>query len=443
MDTIAAISTPLGESGIGVVRISGIKALKIADKIFRGKTKPSRTKSHRILHGKIITGKGTVIDECLLMIMRKPKTYTTEDTVEINIHGGIISLNKILETSLKSGARLAEPGEFTRRAFMAGRIDLIQAEAVLDIIQAKSEKSLKMAVEQLDGKLSNYIKELKDRMLELLSILEIDIDFPEENLITKSIKPSLQKIEKILHFLIQSGEQGKLLKEGIAFTIVGQANVGKSSIFNSLIGTDRAIVTEIPGTTRDTIECWLNVNGAPVKLIDTAGFKEKNNLIDKKAQNKTEKAISEAYGILFIFDIRKGVTPKDVKLLDSLKDKKIIGIFNKCDLVKNKRIQNDFNFPCLLVSALKGNNINSIFKYIANSLQLNNIPPLVSKTRHLETLNKAKTFIVKTNKEIELLSTECIAYEIRQAVNSLSELTGEITNEAVLNKIFSEFCIGK
>lgn len=443
MDTIAAISTPSGEGGIGIIRISGSKALKIADKIFKGKIKPGLAKTHTIHYGKIIDTTGKKIDECLLMIMLKPHTYTTEDTIEINVHSGVVPLRNILETVLKNGARLAEPGEFTRRAFMAGKIDLIQAEAVLDIIQAKSEKALTMAINQLEGKLSDHIKNLKDKLLEIITNLETDIEFSEEEIKIQNIAPMLKDVHRSINKLLISSEQGKFLKEGITFTIIGKANVGKSSIFNSLLGKEQAIVTKYPGTTRDTIEAWLDVKGLPLKLIDTAGLMTTDNPMDIAGQQRTQKAISESDGVLFVFDATKGVTKEDINLLKHIKNKKVIGIFNKCDLPHQKILAKNFDFPVLSVSALKGNNLDSILKSISKLVVLDNTPPLLSKTRHIEILKKANSSVKKTQSGIKNLTPECIAYEIKEAITYLSELTGEITSEIILNQIFSEFCIGK
>ncbi|MDD2890414.1 MAG: tRNA uridine-5-carboxymethylaminomethyl(34) synthesis GTPase MnmE [bacterium] len=443
MDTIAAISTPSGEGGIGIIRISGSKALKIADKIFKGKIKPGLAKTHTIHYGKIIDNTGKKIDECLLMIMLKPHTYTTEDTIEINIHSGIVPLRNILETVLKNGARLAEPGEFTRRAFMAGKIDLIQAEAVLDIIQAKSEKALTMAINQLEGKLSDHIKKLKNKLLKIITNLETDIEFSEEEIKIQNISPMLKEVQQSINKLLISSKQGKLLKEGVTFTLIGKTNVGKSSIFNSLLGKEQAIVTKYPGTTRDTIEAWVDIKGLPLKLIDTAGLMTTNNPMDMAGQQRTQKAIRESDGILFIFDATKAVTKGDIHLLTSIKDKKVICIFNKCDLPHQKIVIKNFNSPFLSVSALNGTNIDLILKSISKLVILDNIPPLVSKIRHIETLEKANLSIKKAISGMKNLTPECLAYEIKEASTCLSELTGEITNEIILNQIFSEFCIGK
>lgn len=456
MDTIAAIATPLGEGGIGVVRISGDKALKIADRIFKGKTKPSKAKTHTIHYGKIIDPKTKKeLDEVLLMVMRKPNTYTTEDMVEINTHGGIMPMKKILELVLQNGARLAEPGEFTKRAFLAGRIDLTQAEAVLDIVQAKTDKSLELALSQLDGKLSTHIQEIKDRLIEIETKLELSIDFPEEEvgkLNMKDIKRLTQKVNQQIIELLESGKSGKLVREGASFPIVGRTNVGKTSLFNALIGEERAIVTPYPGTTRDVIESWLNIDGIPIKLVDTAGVRDSDNPIEQEGVLRTRKAIKEAFGIIFVCDQSEGILQEDIELLGSVRkeseqvgkaEKRIIGVLNKNDLPPAKSGWN-FEFPVISVSALKGDNIDLILPAIGKIVAWDNKPPLVTRERHLDALRRANISVERAKAGIENnLTPELIAYEIKEALNIIGEITGEVTSEDILNRIFSEFCIGK
>ncbi|MCK4353132.1 tRNA uridine-5-carboxymethylaminomethyl(34) synthesis GTPase MnmE [candidate division WOR-3 bacterium] len=472
-DTITAISTPLGEGGIGIVRISGKKTLKIADHIFKGKLKPSQAKTHTIHYGKIIDPSDKKeIDEVLLMLMRKPHTYTCEDMVEINTHGGVMVLKKILELVTQNGARLAEPGEFTKRAFLSGRIDLAQAEAVLDIVKAKTDKSLSLALSQLDGKLSAKIKALKSRLIKTLTKLELSIDFPEENIeeLDKiEIKKITHKVNYEISNLLKSGESGKIIREGASFPIVGRTNVGKSSLFNALLSENKAIVTKYPGTTRDVIEGWLSIDGIPVKLVDTAGVKDTDNPIEKESILKTRKAIKEAFGILFVVDKSVGILKEDIELINYVKDsagvhpphkgKKIIGLLNKCDLPPappeanvplaqkadwNKVVAEPFKVRSLIsVSALRGDNINLILSLIAKSVSSNNRPPLITRERHLNALRRAKICTERAEKEIKNLTPELIAYEIKSALNTLGEITGEVTSEDILDRIFSQFCIGK
>ena len=481
MDTITAIATPLGEGGIGVVRISGPNALRIADKVFKGKTKPSKASTHTIHYGKIIdSDTKTTLDEVLLLVMRKPNTYTREDMIEINAHGGTVGLKRILELILRNGARLAEPGEFTMRAFLSGRIDLAQAEAVLDIVQAKTDKSLSLALSQLNGELSSKIKEIKEKLVEINAHLEAEIDFPEYFDVEEQ-DINLKEVTKGIIELLKSGESGKLVREGATVPIIGRTNVGKSSLFNALISQNRAIVTPYPGTTRDTIEEWINLDGIPVKLVDTAGWSEAEiptrrgirkarNPIEKEGVQRTQKAIEEAFAVLFVFDQSDGLLEEDIKLLGEVKGKivgarcsvplhkavRIIGVLNKCDLKPapiNWHNELSKNSPTpqlnklISVSALKGDNIDSILPAISELISSNNTPPLVMRTRHLDSLRKANIAIERA---ISLVGAgfkpalpELISYEIREAINALGEITGEVTSEDILTRIFSEFCIGK
>ena len=474
MDTITAIATPLGEGGIGVVRISGPNALRIADKIFKGKTKPSKAPTHTVHYGKIIDpDTKTTLDEVLLLVMRKPNTYTREDMIEINAHGGTVGLKRILELILKNGARIAEPGEFTMRAFLSGRIDLAQAEAVLDIVQAKTDKALSLALSQLDGELSGKIKEIKEKLVEINALLEASIDFPEY-FDVEGQGISLKEVTKGITELLKSGESGKIVREGVTVPIIGRTNVGKSSLFNALISQNRAIVTPYPGTTRDTIEGWINLDGIPVKLVDTAGWSEAEiptrrgmrkakNPIEKEGVQRTQKAIEEAFAVLFVFDQSDGLLEEDIKLLDDVKErqksgsnlpiaKNIIGVLNKCDLptrISTVRafhatpLPKIFNSPLISVSALRGDNIDSILPAISELISLNNIPPLVMRTRHLDALRRANMAIERAQNGAGKLTQELISYEIRTAINALGEITGEVTSEDILSRIFSEFCIGK
>ncbi|MDI6840324.1 MAG: tRNA uridine-5-carboxymethylaminomethyl(34) synthesis GTPase MnmE [bacterium] len=447
MDTIAAIATPIGEGGIGIVRASGPDAIKIADHIFKGKIKPLLAKTHTIHYGKIIEpDTKKELDEVLLMVMKKPHTYTREDMIEINAHGGITVLKNILDLLLRSGARLAEPGEFTKRAFLNGRIDLVQAEAVLDIVRGRTDKSIEVALSQLDGKLSTQIKEIKDKLIEIETALELSIDFPEEN-IGKLNPEKLKRIAYEVNYeivkLIESGKSGKLVRNGAVFPIVGRTNVGKSSIFNALLSKDKAIVTPYPGTTRDTIEDYITVDGIPIKLVDTAGWRDTSNPIEQEGVLRTRKAINEAFGILFVFDKSDGILKEDFELLTYIKGKKIIGLLNKCDLTPAKYSQN-FEFPLISVSALRGDNIDLIPTAISKLVSRANESPLITRERHLDILRRANIRVEKAQKGMDdNLAHELISYEIKEAINILSEITGEITSEDILNRIFSEFCIGK
>lgn len=447
MDTIAAISTPVGEAGIGVVRISGPEALQIADTIFKGKIKPSSTPTHTVHYGKVINpDTKREIDEVLLVVMREPHTYTCEDMVEINTHGGVVVLNKVLDLVLKHGARYAEHGEFTRRAFLAGRIDLAQAEAVLDIVKAKTDKSLSIAIAQLDGELSQQINRIKEKLIEIETQIEASIDFPDDVDEVGAIHElPLQEINELL----KSSESGRLIREGMTISIVGRTNVGKSSLFNAIIAKDRAIVTPYPGTTRDTIEEWISVDGIPIKLVDTAGVRDSPNPIEQEGVKRTRKAIDEAGLILFVIDQSDGVLEEDIEMLrlcSSQPDKQIIGILNKCDLPPAHRHESRVrisHIPLLSVSALRGDNVELILPTIAKFISVANTVPVVSKTRHIDALRRTKLSIERVQNGVGKMTAELISYELREAINALGEITGEFTTEALLDRIFSEFCIGK
>lgn len=448
MDTIAAISTPLGEGGIGIVRISGDDSLKIADRIFKGKVIPSKATTHTVHYGKIIEpNTQTEIDEVLLTIMRKPHTYTTEDVIEINTHGGIAVLKKILQIVLDNGARLAERGEFTKRAFLGGKIDLSQAEAVIDIIKAKTEESLSLAYSQLKGKLSNELKEIKDTLVNVLTLLELSIDFPEEDVEEpnpEQIKSRLDKAKTKLISLVRAGERGKIVREGVCFAITGRTNVGKSSLFNALLLEDRAIVTPYPGTTRDVIEGWIDINGIPIKIIDTAGIRDSDNPIEQLGVERTKRAIKESHGILFVLDKSTGVMDEDLEVLEHLKGKKIIGVLNKSDLGGREDGWN-FDFPLISVSALKHTNLDKLADLVKDVVIPNDYEsPILARERHIEAIKEAAISVNRAYDEITSKQLpELISYEIKEALNALGKITGETTPDDVLDKIFSEFCIGK
>jgi tRNA modification GTPase len=449
MDTIAAISTPLGEGGIGIVRISGESALEIADRVFRGRTKLSSAQTHTVNHGKIIDPRTKdEVDEVLAVVMRKPQTYTREDMVEIDTHGGTAALSRVLEVVLHSGARHAEPGEFTRRAFLSGRIDLAQAEAVLDVVAAKTDKALSVAISQLDGKLSGQVNDIKEHVVDLLTLLEASIDFPEDvDEPSKSeMGRSLSHLSQEIDELLKAGESGKLIREGATIPIVGRTNVGKSSLFNALLSEERAIVTPHHGTTRDTVEAWVNVNGIPAKLVDTAGLRKISHPVEREGVKRTRKAIDEATLTLFVVDQSEGMQKEDEKILRSLGKKKIIGLLNKCDLVRDdgKELQShEFDFPTLSISALRGDNMDSVFPAISELVSTDNSVPVVSKARHIDALRRAGEAVTRAQNGLKELTSELIAYELKEAISALGEITGEVTTEAVLDRIFSEFCLGK
>ena len=459
-DTIAAISTPLGQGGIGLVRISGKKALTIADGLFvgAGSSKPSSFKTHSVHYGKIVSrqdGKEDVVDEALLVVMREPKSYTCEDIVEIDCHGGIVAVRKILELVLQHGARLAEPGEFTKRAFLNGRIDLTQAEAVADIIQAKTESFLKASVQQLKGDLVLELESIREVLMDVYVELEAMVNFPEDGLEASQHSILIEKVSQAkqrIARLLESRYQGKILKEGIRIVICGKPNVGKSSLLNTLLRQPRAIVSPVEGTTRDTIEEFIQMNDFPVQLIDTAGILEPRDEIEKEAVRRSHLHIEQADLVLFMLDASGVLDDKDRNIAKGLQGKNVIAVLNKCDCrvrVNKDELQGSLSLKDTIeISALYKKNIEELKeKIVQNVLHGHRIEPgdlIVSNTRQIESLDQCLRAIERTEKYFsERLSFEFVSEEIKVAVNALDQVTGRNINQDLLDKIFASFCIGK
>ena len=502
-ETIAAISTPLGHSGIGIVKISGKDAIKIADKIFlspKNKTL-KQIPSHRIIYGHIInpvrkqdslsngvnSSNKEIIDEALISVMRSPHTYIKEDVVEINCHGGPVPLRRILELVLKNGARLAEPGEFTRRAFLNGRIDLAQAEAVLDVINAMTEQSQKTAVEQLRGGLSKKIEAIKEKLIELTAFVEAYIDFPEEDIEPMSLtgmKEQALRIQESLRELIESSHYGMILREGLKTAIIGRPNVGKSSLLNALLEQDRAIVTEVPGTTRDVIEDYLNIQGLPVKIMDTAGIREVEDIAEKEGVKRSLFAMKDADLALIVLDGSKDLHNTDRELIEKSNPQNTILVINKIDLPQKiklkelkmhknvigsqggsnlkdeilrfaqndkRRAQNDklevLSNRIVKISALKGTGLDELKDKILEAVlhgKPANSSGIVTNIRHVNALERALKSINSFIKEIDKkTSPEFLSVELRESLDAIGEIIGITTPENILNRIFSNFCIGK
>jgi len=457
-DTITAISTPLGESGIGIVRISGKDALAIADKIFLPKDskKPSGFKTYTTHYGWIINPSAVqreIIDEVILTVMRAPKSYTKEDIVEINCHGGIVALRRILDLVLENKARLADPGEFTKRAFLNGRLDLAQAEAVLDIIRAKTDFALKIGVQQLKGALSDKINKIRKALLDMLSILEANIDFPDEEISPLNLKEmhkNLDNINNQLKDILDNSSVARIFREGISVVICGKPNVGKSSLLNALLRQERSIVTSVPGTTRDTIEEIIDIKGIPIRIVDTAGIIEPRDLIEKKAVRRSKKYIELADLVILVFDGSKRLNHEDEALIKKLKKKTVISVINKIDLkqkIQRQKISQRFNYV-VDISAKKNKNINLFEDTIANLVYNGKVSSsesiLVSNLRHIEVIKAAQKLIAETLNALDnKLSLEFIAQDIKDALMYLDDILGKRFAEDLLDKIFSEFCIGK
>jgi tRNA modification GTPase len=456
-DTIAAISTPFGESGIGIVRISGPLAEPIALKLFRPKKDDPDLISHTFNYGEIVDPqKGTPIDEVLLVLMKSPKTYTREDIVEIHCHGGYLILQRVLELVLSRGARMAQPGEFTKRAFLNGRIDLIQAEAVIDLIQAKTRASLEIANQQLRGWLSKEMAGLRSRLIEHLALIEAHIDFPEEEieLITSLAKrEDLEQMIDQLDSWIASYEEGRIFREGISCAIIGKTNVGKSSLLNVLLREERAIVTPIPGTTRDVIEEVLNIEGIPIRLMDTAGLRKPVDSVEQEGVKRAKERVADADFVLLVLDGSRVLDDEDVEIFGEIEGKKKVVVLNKIDLplrISIKELKGRFEAdPIVAISALRNEGINNLRKTIYDSLihqRVRSSPEhvVVANIRHKTALAQGRDYLSRALKGLEEgASLEFVAFEIRSALEALGEMVGETTTEDVINRIFEKFCIGK
>ena len=456
MSTIVSISTAPGIGGIGIIRMSGQDSFEIIGKIFRPKTyqKIEEIKGYTIKYGNIVENED-IIDEVLVSYFKAPKSYTTENMCEINSHGGNVIVRKILELCLKNGAELAEPGEFTKRAFLNGRIDLAQAESVIDVINAKSDKEAKSGIKQLEGFLSKEIKNIKQEILDVLVNIEVTIDYPEydipevqENemrLMLESVKNKLEKLEK-------SFDNGKILKEGIKTAIIGKPNAGKSSLLNAILKEERAIVTDIAGTTRDTIEEFVTVNGIPLKLVDTAGIREASDAVEKIGVEKTIKKAEEADLIIAIFDSSKELTQEDLEILKLIEKRQAIILLNKCDLNSvitedDERFRN-FTKNILKISALNKTGIEELYEKISEMFNLNEInfdnEILITNIRHKNIISNALENVKKANEALNLnMPIDIITIYIKDILEDLGEITGEIVTEDVINEIFSKFCLGK
>lgn len=454
-DTIAAIATPIGSGGIGIVRVSGDEAISLVSSLFEPKKGAALAdrKSHTISYGKIVY-KGKVCDEVLVSIMRAPNTYTREDVAEINCHGGIRAVTAVLDAVLKSGARLAEAGEFTKRAFLNGRIDLTQAEAVADIINAKTDSSREAALKRLDGRLCRKIKALRSDILLMLANIEAAIDYPEhddETMTYDTIAKGSKKVSAEIDRLINSADLGKIYNEGIKTVILGRPNVGKSSLLNSIIDEERAIVTDIPGTTRDVLEELININGIPLKIVDTAGIRATDNVIEKIGVEKSRRLAAEADLVLLMFDGSQALTEEDKELIALSADKKRLVLINKLDLEQSldvTEVRSLTGCEPINISVKADKGMESIYDEIKAMFFSGAITAddevLVSNERNKNSLYKARTHLDNVLETVnDHMPEDFISMDLTQAYEALGEITGEALEEDIIDKIFSEFCLGK
>ena len=456
-DTIAAISTPVGEGAISIVRLSGKEAIAIADRLFSRKDYLNQVDSHTIHYGKIIDPESQeAADEVMVSVMLAPKTFTCEDVVEINCHGGLIAVNRILEMALASGARLAEPGEFTKRAFLNGRIDLSQAEAVMDVIQSKTDKAMNVAMHQLDGRLSKLIATLRQDLLETIAHVEVNIDYPEyddveemsHDLMNEKTAFVLDEINK----LIQVAKQGKILREGIQTAIIGRPNVGKSSLMNTLVQEERAIVTDVPGTTRDIIEEYVNVRGIPLKLIDTAGIRETTDIVEKIGVDRSRQRLKEADLILFMLNYNEPLNEEDRIIFKMIRDMNYIVIINKTDLapaINMEEIKQLAGKAAVITTSLKEDKgVDQLEEALSDlfmtSDKMDTETAYVSNVRHIQLLKQSKQALEDARQALELaMPLDMVQIDVRRTWEFLGEIIGDTASDSLIDQLFSQFCLGK
>ncbi|GGG26757.1 tRNA uridine-5-carboxymethylaminomethyl(34) synthesis GTPase MnmE [Paenibacillus abyssi] len=456
-DTIAAISTAVGEGGIAVIRVSGQDAVPTAARIFRSKSNLMEVDSHTVHYGHIVDLKTKeTVEEVLLTVMRGPRSFTAEDVVEISTHGGFISVKKVLDLILQQeGVRAAEPGEFTKRAFINGRIDLAQAEAVMDLIRSKSDRAFSIALKQVDGKLSRMIKALRGQVIELLAHIEVNIDYPEhdvEEMTSNYIREQCSKVIEQLDGLLKTADEGKILREGITTAIVGRPNVGKSSLLNALAQENKAIVTDIPGTTRDVIEEFVSVGGIPLKLLDTAGIRETEDVVERIGVERSRSALSDADLILFVLNNHEPLHDDERRLMDELSHRPVIVIINKTDLAGQLEIEEIENrFPqesIVRMSVLEEEGMDRLEAAISSLFFSGKLESAdltyVSNARHIALLKQAKQSMMDAiDATYNGIPIDIIQIDVRTAWEQLGEIIGDTAGDSLIDQIFSQFCLGK
>ena len=456
-DTITSISTPMGEGAIGIVRLSGPQAIEIGDILYKGKKKLSEVETHTINYGHIIDPEtNETVEEVMVSVLRAPKTFTREDIIEINCHGGILTINRILELTMTYGARMAEPGEYTKRAFLNGRIDLSQAEAVMDFIRSKTDRASKVAMNQIEGRLSDLIKKQRQSILEILAQVEVNIDYPEyddvEDATTDFLLEQSKRIIEEINQLLETGAQGKIMREGLSTVIVGRPNVGKSSMLNNLIQDNKAIVTEVAGTTRDVLEEYVNVRGVPLRLVDTAGIRDTEDIVEKIGVERSRKALSEADLILFVLNNNEPLTEDDQTLFEVIKNEDVIVIINKTDLEQRLDVSElremIGDMPLIQTSMLKQEGIDELEiqikdLFFGGEVQ-NQDMTYVSNSRHISLLKQARQSIQDAIDAAESgIPMDMVQIDLTRTWEILGEIIGESASDELIDQLFSQFCLGK
>ncbi|KHF40060.1 tRNA uridine-5-carboxymethylaminomethyl(34) synthesis GTPase MnmE [Halalkalibacter okhensis] len=455
-DTIAAISTALGEGAIGIVRLSGDDAIQIADKLYSGKDSLAAIPSHTIVYGHIVDSSSNErVEEAMVSVMRAPRTFTREDVVEINCHGGVLSVNRVLQLALRHGARLAEPGEFTKRAFLNGRIDLSQAEGVMDLIRAKTDRAMNVALKQVDGRLSKKIGTLRQALLETVAHVEVNIDYPEYDAETMTHEMLQEKATFVINEidkLLTTAKQGKILREGLSTVIIGRPNVGKSSLLNSLVHENKAIVTDVAGTTRDIIEEYVNVKGVPLRLVDTAGIRETEDIVERIGVERSREVLKKADLILLVLNYGEELSQEDEALFEAVEKMNVIVIVNKTDveqkidLNKVKKLAADR--PLVTTSLLRDEGVDQLEQAIADLFFEGEIEgddvTYVSNTRHITLLEQAKSTIEDAVGAIEMgVPIDLVQIDVTRTWELLGEIIGDSVQESLIDQLFAQFCLGK
>ncbi len=455
MSTIVAISTAPGIGGIGIVRMSGEETFEILDKVFIAKKKQDikDIKGYTIKYGNIVDENNRIIDEVLVSYFKAPKSYTAENMCEINSHGGTVIMNQILDICLRNGAEIAEPGEFTKRAFLNGRLDLSQAEAVIDVINAKTDKEAMVSIEQLEGSLSNEISKIRKKIISIMADIEATIDYPEydlEEVTNAKISYILDEVDEKLNSLEKSFYNGKIIREGIKTAIIGRPNAGKSSLLNVILNEERAIVTDIEGTTRDTIEEYISIEGIPLKIIDTAGIRNANDEVEKIGVNKAIEISKKSDIVIAIFDITREFNDEDKKILELVKEKNAIIVLNKIDLQNDIQIEElkKLNKPLVKISTKTREGIDDLYSEITKMFKLKEIASdgdiIVSNNRHKKLILNARENVKKAKETIEnYMPIDIISTFMKEILEELGKITGETVTEDIIQEIFSKFCLGK